>query len=354
MALLGLPRPQLYGTSIRPKPVPLTNTSSANKACETNSGKPSRAEDLKPILFVSVKEEAQEHEDCNTTAGWEDEEADSFSDTIYPALLCSPDLESPSSPDLNSGDNEQIWSCTEEVGPGSFETEEDVEKYQLKFADRSSSQFVHCRSQKTGGSVNLCRAYKIKGAKHGFNCGSESCDCSGVLLAHSVQHKLSTTKQFTCTKCGKSYKQQKNLKKHCERFCRKKFHSRVGKRKRFNLLRCDVCDRKFTTNQHLKNHVLTHGGKRPYTCDICECSFIYKSHVTRHRLTHTNERHYVCDYCSYSFIQKSNFHLHMRTLACLPTPTAKRVCDFCYQAFSKKMYLDSHLKKHASIFISTE
>ncbi|KAF0696686.1 zinc finger protein 239-like, partial [Aphis craccivora] len=37
-----------------------------------------------------------------------------------------------------------------------------------------------------------------------------------------------------------------------------------------NPYQCDVCDKLFTQNTHLKVHRRIHTGEKPYQCDVCD------------------------------------------------------------------------------------
>ena len=50
---------------------------------------------------------------------------------------------------------------------------------------------------------------------------------------------------------------------------------------------CEFCERPFTRNQLLKDHMRIHTGERPFGCHLCNKAFIQKPHLTRHlRLYH--------------------------------------------------------------------
>ncbi|MPC32254.1 Protein krueppel [Portunus trituberculatus] len=50
---------------------------------------------------------------------------------------------------------------------------------------------------------------------------------------------------------------------------------------------CPVCQRLFGKRHHLKDHMYTHTGERPFPCPVCGLGFSQKSNMRRHaRSTH--------------------------------------------------------------------
>ncbi|XP_052763465.1 sal-like protein 2 isoform X14 [Mya arenaria] len=49
---------------------------------------------------------------------------------------------------------------------------------------------------------------------------------------------------------------------------------------------CEICTKEFQSPAHLRMHLRTHTGERPYACNICDKRFIQKSHLKGHLTTH--------------------------------------------------------------------
>jgi len=75
------------------------------------------------------------------------------------------------------------------------------------------------------------------------------------------------------------------------------------------------CDKKFTTQGHLKDHIRRHNNERSFVCALCGASFLRASTLKIHNRRHTGERPYKCMYpdCGKSFSESGNLKTHMKT-----------------------------------------
>ena len=51
-------------------------------------------------------------------------------------------------------------------------------------------------------------------------------------------------------------------------------------------LKCQYCDKMFTKNFDLQQHVRSHTGEKPFQCIVCGRAFAQKSNVKKHMQTH--------------------------------------------------------------------
>uniref|UniRef100_A0A4W5KP57 C2H2-type domain-containing protein n=1 Tax=Hucho hucho TaxID=62062 RepID=A0A4W5KP57_9TELE len=86
-------------------------------------------------------------------------------------------------------------------------------------------------------------------------------------------------KPYSCTHCGKSFPQLRNLKDH------QKYHHTGMK-----AFTCSQCGKGFVYMSHFRVHMQCHTGNRPFSCSQCGKSFRLLSGLMKHRVLHTVER----------------------------------------------------------------
>lgn len=111
---------------------------------------------------------------------------------------------------------------------------------------------------------------------------------------------------------------------------------------------CNICEKRFTRQTHVKRHMLTHSSIKPYKCKSCDKSFSRSDHLQKHSILHSQTRSYVCELCpNKEFSRPETLKNHMKRHT--SEPKAKTfVCDTCRKAFTSQKYLDTHVQTHTT------
>lgn len=117
------------------------------------------------------------------------------------------------------------------------------------------------------------------------------------VLKLTISLPASPLKPYSCSTCGKSYRQISLLNLHRKRHTGEARYS------------CRVCSKLFTTSGNLKRHQLVHSGEKPYHCNYCDKAFSDPTAKMRHLETHDTEKGNKCPYCDKRFNQAKFFFL---------------------------------------------
>lgn len=75
---------------------------------------------------------------------------------------------------------------------------------------------------------------------------------------------------------------------------------------------CPLCGFSSRYTNHVKRHMKTHNGEKPYRCSLCSYASAQLVNLQRHLRIHTGEKPYKCEHCTFACSSLGNLKRHQR------------------------------------------
>ncbi|XP_066970630.1 protein tramtrack, beta isoform-like isoform X24 [Macrobrachium rosenbergii] len=76
--------------------------------------------------------------------------------------------------------------------------------------------------------------------------------------------------------------------------------------------KCPHCSYVSYQISHMRDHINSHTGNRPYSCPYCPSTFTQKSNLKTHIRIHTGEKPFSCPFCQFRFAQRAHLIMHIK------------------------------------------
>jgi len=128
--------------------------------------------------------------------------------------------------------------------------------------------------------------------------------CLRLILKDRIQQHLRNEHphmSHMCTECGRECIYPSALKQHI-----KEFH--LGVREAM----CDLCGKSYPNERSLRKHLKTHAIQREHVCPECGKDFLTSTKLNEHRRVHTGAKPFQCKVCAYRAGKKENVQAHVK------------------------------------------
>ncbi|XP_049545266.1 GDNF-inducible zinc finger protein 1-like [Anopheles darlingi] len=222
----------------------------------------------------------------------------------------------------------------------SFKDDCDESEGEDIFAEMFSSEIFSCKSCRVVFVDKESHVTHVKNHKKGYTKFCKMCNEGFKTVSDLCAHECYSNSSTLCWICGKTMDASSNYKAHM------KSHT-YPKTIKATMWDCQLCPLRFSTEYHLKAHLVTHKKQQLYCCDVCGVKvttkrYFLKHQWTRHKATKEELYTFSCEICSQRFSSIYILKRHMNT----HTGLRPYSCVYCNRVYGSGGDLVEHVAKH--------
>ena len=88
---------------------------------------------------------------------------------------------------------------------------------------------------------------------------------------------------------------------------------------------CELCGKSYPNDRALRKHLKTHAIQREHVCPDCGKDFLTSTKLNEHRRVHTGAKPFQCKVCAYRAGKKENVQAHVKKVHSIQTGYADYV-----------------------------
>ncbi|KAG8521579.1 Zinc finger protein 445 [Galemys pyrenaicus] len=175
-------------------------------------------------------------------------------------------------------------------------------------------------------SFSQDRTFQVPQSSHTTEEPYTCSQCGKAFRNHSfllIHQRIHTReKPYKCRECGKAFRWSSNLSRHQRIHSFKNRYEYHGSGNIPDLqpqiitdgkpFWCQECGKSFTRKRSLLDHKGIHSGEKRYKCNLCGKSYDRNYRLVNHQRIHTKERPFKCQWCGKDFIARHTLSIHQR------------------------------------------
>ncbi|XP_051510920.1 zinc finger protein 513-like [Myxocyprinus asiaticus] len=190
----------------------------------------------------------------------------------------------------------------------------DISLSGFPLGDEESSPFSRLSMESDADDLRMTESEREERVSESAFPSYLSCRGCGQLLDDPLGPSIDLVGPY-CIRCCKGVVEERKLCSGLGLYAESRRggnESAGGKDGSLKLHSCKLCGFTSRYTNHVKRHMKTHNGEKPYECPLCSYASAQLVNLKRHLRIHTGEKPYKCNNCSFACSSLGNLKRHQR------------------------------------------